>query len=336
MNKKIALILILVFSLLLSGCSLFGGDEETIDTSSVLLSIGDEKITVNQAIIFLEGQKSLIDDNYGSDIWDVELAGASFGNYLQGKLKSRIALVFAGALLAKSKGYELSSNDMQLVSSASDYYFNKLSSQAKSSLKISQSDIYNLFYSYRLSYIGYENLLESEELEVSEDEARVARFYRIALTISGLDASAIVDKKATLNEALEKAQAGEDFYTLASSYSEITPIEYVVSRDDVDGREEELLFNMVTDEISSVFENEEQIAIFKCVNSYDESLSAVRREELISEKKSGFYTGLLSDYIEQNPLYWNDDLWESLDINNISYNLGIGFYDVYDMFFPGE
>ena len=109
MIKKIIPIFIIIVLLFSSACG--GSDEKFIDadTDEIILTIGDEKVSLGKALVFIVGEKNLLEDSFeDSGLWSINAFDKTVGQHLIDKMKSRIALVFTGALLADKKGSSLS------------------------------------------------------------------------------------------------------------------------------------------------------------------------------------------------------------------------------------
>lgn len=336
MNKRILLIsLILIFVVTFSAC---GNAEKVIDadTNTTVLTIGNKDISLGKALVFVLGQKNYIDNQYEPGIWNVKVGDNTFGEHLQHKIKSRIALAFAGAEMSKKNGIELNSDEQTLVQSASNYFSSNLTSSEKSMLNLSDEDIQDIFSSYRLAIKGYNDIINSVNIEVSQDEARVIKLLQIKISKADLDETAISEKQSKAREAYNKLLEGTDFYTVALTYNEADDIDLTVCRTDLSDDEEKVAFGLNSDEYSDIFETEDSIIIYKCVNSFDETLSDSKREELLRLKKSDKYLESLNAYLNDHPVVWNEEAWNLIDISSISYETKVGFYDVYEMFFPNN
>lgn len=326
---------LILLLLTLTSCS--ADDEQPAieaEVGSIVLRVGDKKISLGKTLVILLGQKDVIEESYSSKLWNVSYEGAQLGEHLKSRLKTNVALIFVGAGLAESEKISLSSDEKTLVSSATDYFYSKLSDSDKKELNVSRADIYDIISSYRLSVTGYDRLTNEAETEISKDDARVIKLNRISVYKSGMSGADLSLKKAAINEAYKALLSGADFNETASKYDEGGSTEFYSSRGQLSETEEKIAFSLSQGQISEPFETEDSFVIFRCVDSYDEAKSEAARRELLLRRKNDYYIESVKKYLEENPLIWNEDLWNGIDITSISYKTDISFFKVYDMFFP--
>lgn len=330
LKKTISLILAIILSLSLCSCS----SGSITDSKETILSIGNKDISLGTALVLILGYRDNINNTLDSSVWDAPMGDSSFGSFYQDEVKCQIALVFAGCGLAEKKGTKLSSDDEKLVQSAANYYSTNLSSEDKSLLNIDDEIIYNIFYSYRMAIKCYKDIVSNVNSEVSKDESRVINLMQIIISKVDLSEAEVSAKKSKIDEAYTKAAAGEDFSSLVSKYNEASESNLVVTRSDLSELEEKAAFDLNEGEISNVIETDDAFVIYKCTNPYNESLSISNRQSMIKDKKDKEYLISLNDYLSSNPLDWNDELWDKININELNYKISLSFFDVYKMFFP--
>ena len=299
MIKRCFLSFILILALALSGCGLSG---ETADTGAALLKVDTYSVSYTKALLLIIGQRNLVESTYGVSIWDAQIDDGDMSEYLLDTMKGRIGLCFAGACLARESGVSLTDDEQALVDSAAEYLYAKMSAALRSSLSVDVKMLTELYTDYRLACRGYEEILSGTDIEISRDEARVI--------------------------VLGKALVLED-----GTYDEAGQFVSNVKRGELDASQEEIAFALHTGQISEPFTEGGISYAFKCINSYEETLSAANREELTREAMQDCYVQALKSFVETHPVVWNDKLWESIDMNSLNYSESTDFYDVYEMFF---
>lgn len=330
MIKRILAAVLCVAALAVCAC----GESRDESAGLVLYSVGKKKVQLGEAMLFVSGQRDMLEGTYGSSIWSVDIGDGAFGDYLGDRVRTSIALTYAGEGLAVSRGITLSNDDKTLVSSAADYYYSGLSSSFKSDFDVDRNDVVSAFTAYRLAKIGYNELIDTADIEISRDESRVMTLAQIKVGIKGLEGDALQEKKKRIEAAAALIEAGTDFMTVAADYNEADRIQMTVSRDDLPSSEERVAFSLGFNEVSPVSENSEWLFIFKCLSISDDTLSEARRQQLLSERKEEYYISNLKSYLETNPPVWHDSVWEQVDISSPEPEAKYSFYSVYDMFFP--
>lgn len=327
---KLSAVILLICLLAATAC----GGQEAGDGGAVVYTVGRTKVTYGEAMFYVLGQRDILADTYGERIWDVEFDGEDFGDFLKDKIKSSIALTYAGAGLAASRGIALTQDEKTLAASAASYYYTGLPSAMTAGLKVTPETAENAFGAFRLAKKGREQILADAGIEVSRDEARVMVLAQIKIRIKDLEGDALAEKRAKMEEAEALLEAGKDFMTVASTYNEAGAVQLTAARPDLAPSEERVAFALSDGEVSPVSENAEWLFIYKCLSISDETLSAARRSQLLAEKQESYYTAALRAYLEESRASWNDAAWGQADVSSQDIRTKYNFYSVYDMFFP--
>ena len=327
MHKRI-LIASLVLCMLLCGCGrLFpdrdnGGDPAASD---VLIRIGSDTCSVYEAMIFISSQREFYEGGYGPDIWSVRLDPSGFDTYLMDGIKTHIGLYFAGSELAESRGVSLTPEEDDAAAEAAARYL-----KASGSTDLTAKEVEEVFKRYHLAIKGYEYIVGQDDIEISEDEARVIRLQQIRMLTGGLTDQQAGEKLDKLNEIYDLAAVqGSDFASLAAQYNEASATELRVSRDDLPAGEEKAAFELGTGEISPVTQTSDGYVIFKCLSSNEKDASAARRSQMIEDIREETYRSDLIAFLGNNPMSWNEAIWDSLKITEVDYTDGVSFYDIY-------
>ena len=330
--RKRFLVISMILCMLLCGCGrLFPGraDGGAPISSDTLIRIGNDTCRVYEAMIFISSQREFYEGGYGPDIWNVRLDSSDFDTYLMDSIKTHIGLYFAGSLLAGSRGIALTPEEDDLAAEAAAKYISVTGSSW-----LTEKEVSEVFKRYHLAIKGYEYIVGQDDIEISEDEARVIRLLQIRLLTKGLSDSQAGEKLDKLNEIYDLAAVqGNDFASLAAQYNEASVTELRVSRDDLPAGEEKTAFELGTGEISPVTQTSDGYVIFKCLSSNEKDASAARRSKMIEDIKEETYRSDLIAFLDSNPMFWNEEIWDSLDITDTGYTDGVNFYDIYKEYF---
>ena len=109
-RKKIALICLLCFSFLLTGCKI--GNKEVIVSNTLnnrqVFRIGNVSCGLKEAKVYLVNYQNIYGTAYGLDLWQHDFGDSSLENYVKNITMQELAQVVCLDQLAKEKEMELS------------------------------------------------------------------------------------------------------------------------------------------------------------------------------------------------------------------------------------
>ena len=119
-RKKIALICLLCFSFLLTGCKI--GNKEVIVSNTLnnrqVFRIGNVSCGLKEAKVYLVNYQNIYGTAYGLDLWQHDFGDSSLENYVKNITMQELAQVVCLDQLAKEKEMELSEEEKVLVARA--------------------------------------------------------------------------------------------------------------------------------------------------------------------------------------------------------------------------
>ena len=267
-RKKIALICLLCFSFLLTGCKI--GNKEVIVSNTLnnrqVFRIGNVSCGLKEAKVYLVNYQNIYGTAYGLDLWQHDFGDSSLENYVKNITMQELTQVVCLDQLAKEKEMELSEEENGKTAQAAEEYFASLTEDEIAYMGVSESDIKEYYEHYALAQKVYHSLTKAVNEEVSDDEARVMEIMQIYVT----------DRKKA-EEVTARLTQGEDFATVANNYNELDSIQVNVSRDDLPKEVSDTVFEMENEQVSGRIEVDENqkktISMFLLntffVNPYD-------------------------------------------------------------------
>lgn len=291
--KNYILAIILISCFLLSGC----GTKVVLTTGFAkdeVFIIGDTKCTLPEMMVYLTDIQNQYENVYGSGIWDAELDGVTLEDNVKDTVLARMAQVKTMYLLAKSKGVTLSEEDMEKVERAADNYYNSLSEAQIEYMGITRELLVNMYTEYAIADRGYDAVIKEINPEISDDEARTVVVQHIFLSTGVVDGAGNFvmysqEKKADVyNVAMnikERAEAGEDFESLAAECSDEDSFVLSFGRGVMDQAIEQEAFMLATGQISSIVETEKGLHIFKCISTLDREQTEANKAVLVEERR---------------------------------------------------
>ena len=243
-RKKIALICLLCFSFLLTGCKI--GNKEVIVSNTLnnrqVFRIGNVSCGLKEAKVYLVNYQNIYGTAYGLDLWQHDFGDSSLENYVKNITMRELAQVVCLDQLAKEKEMELSEEENGKIAQAAEEYFASLTEDEIAYMSVSESDIKEYYEHYALAQKVYHSLTKAVNEEVSDDEARVMEIMQI-----------FVSDESRANEIASRLAQGEDFATLANNYNqELTEAN---KANIVDKREKEAFDDEYNEFVSSLNSN---------------------------------------------------------------------------------
>lgn len=345
--EKIAWALLLACVLLVSGCGNPFSELKKIEVvndlgKDELFRINSESCSITEAKLFLVSQKNIYEGSYGSEIWYSKLGGNIFSNYVKSDLKTFLTRFKVLKLMAQEYGIELSTEDVKYARMAAQELYSGMTDDEKNYTGCTEEDVIELFKEFRLIDVYLKEFTDNINLEISEDDARVITIQNILIKTSKSDDGGntvemdAAEKEACYEKAMqvyELSVNGSDFGTLAGQYSDAEQIEINLERGMVGGAFDEEAFSLEEGQVGEVVETEYGYHIIKCIDSYNEELTAIHKEEMKFQYKSEYYEEAYNEFTGNVSALFNDQLWSGISLNSNLELSGLDFFTVYYEYF---
>ncbi|MDY3795726.1 MAG: peptidylprolyl isomerase [Agathobacter sp.] len=325
MKKRVFnLCTILLATTLLAGCKI-GGKEIVFELGSdndYVFSVGESKCSQKQARLFLCNYQNLYGNAYGVNLWDYDFEGDSLEEYVKGITLDELTKIVCMDIVSQEQEIALTEKEHKLVKKAAEEYYKSLSDDELSFMKVSQSDVVEIYENYALAEKLYKNLTEGVNTEVSDDDARVIRIQQICVS----------DKK-NADAVSEKLAAGEAFETVAGEYSTCTTSQLTVSRGELPKELEEVAFELANDEISQAVKTTGGYYFIKCINKFEEDLTEANKVNILNQREKEQFNDVYEDFVGNAVFYLNEDVWNEIKIDKSLDIKTDSFFEIYDKYF---
>ena len=325
MKKRVFnLCTILLATTLLAGCKI-GGKEIVFELGSdndYVFSVGESKCSQKQARLFLCNYQNLYGNAYGVNLWDYDFEGDSLEEYVKGITLDELTKIVCMDIVSQEQEIALTEKEHKLVKKAAEEYYKSLSDDELSFMKVSQSDVVEIYENYALAEKLYKNLTEGVNTEVSDDDARVIRIQQICVS----------DKK-NADAVSEKLAAGEAFETVAGEYSTCTTSQLTVSRGERPKELEEVAFELANDEISQAVKTTGGYYFIKCINKFEEDLTEANKVNILNQREKEQFNDVYEDFVGNAVFYLNEDVWNEIKIDKSLDIKTDSFFEIYDKYF---
>lgn len=325
MKKRVFnLCTILLATTLLAGCKI-GGKEIVFELGSdndYVFSVGESKCSQKQARLFLCNYQNLYGNAYGVNLWDYDFEGDSLEEYVKNITLDELTKIVCMDIVSQEQEIALTEKEHKLVKKAAEEYYKSLSDDELSFMKVSQSDVVEIYENYALAEKLYKNLTEGVNTEVSDDDARVIRIQQICVS----------DKK-NADAVSEKLAAGEAFETVAGEYSTCTTSQLTVSRGELPKELEEVAFELANDEISQAVKTTGGYYFIKCINKFEEDLTEANKVNILNQREKEQFNDVYEDFVGNAVFYLNEDVWNEIKIDKSLDIKTDSFFEIYDKYF---
>ena len=315
---------ILLATTLLAGCKI-GGKEIVFELGSdndYVFSVGESKCSQKQARLFLCNYQNLYGNAYGVNLWDYDFEGDSLEEYVKSITLDELTKIVCMDIVSQEQEIALTEKEHKQVKKAAEEYYKSLSDDELSFMKVSQSDVVEIYENYALAEKLYKNLTEGVNTEVSDDDARVIRIQQICVS----------DKK-NADAVSEKLAAGEEFETVAGEYSTCTTSQLTVSRGELPEELEEVAFELANDEISQAVKTTGGYYFIKCINKFEEDLTEANKVNILNQREKEQFNDVYEDFVGNAVFYLNEDVWNEIKIDKSLDIKTDSFFEIYDKYF---
>jgi len=312
----------------------FGSDE--------LFRIGTVSCTVPEYMVFLANTQNQYEQVYGRQIWDVALGDVTLEENVKDTVLARIAQIKTMSLLAAEKGLILSEEQAANVQAAAGEYFNSLSEKEREILVITQDTIAGLYEEYALANMVYQQIIDSVNPEISDDEARTITVDQIHMKTYTIDSQGTrMEFSETMKAEVEEdmynilefaTEDGRDFTELAAKYNEADTVRWSFRKGEVHAAIETAGFALATDQISNVIETQDGFYLLKCISTYDKEQTNANKERIAQERKNEAFGKEYDAFVETLSKKLNEKLWEGIGLlqdGNVNTDT---FFEIYEKY----
>ena len=308
-----------------------------------LFRVGDVSCSVPEYMVYLTNTQNQYEKVYGSEIWDVALGDVTLEENVKDTVLAKIAQIKTMCLMAEEKGIVLSEKEEGKAEAAASEYFDSLSEQEIAALAISRETIAKLYKEYALANMIYQQIVDSVDPEISDEEARTITVDQIHMKTYTIDSqgtrmefsSAIrAEVEEDMYDIHEFATVdGRDFTELAGKYNEAETVRWSFRKGEVDIAVEEAAFALATDQISDVIQTEDGYYLLKCISTYDKEQTDANKVLIIQQRKNEAFGQEYDAFVETLSKKINENLWQSIALvqdENVDTD---DFFEVYEKYF---
>ena len=312
-----------------------------IDPEAVALSIDGVEVKAPELFYYYYGMKSQVEAMYQAYGIDVDYSlfveeGLTLGDYL--KLQVEVQVLNMVFLNAKSSEYpmEFTEDELETIENGLTSFFANVDEDAIELYGFTEENVRTTLENSVMSSKILDAMVTEETGRLTDEEQEDCKYRTVQHILFLYEAPAETDEngatvettaeeaesyrasqKAMAEEILARAQAGEDFETLAAEYNEDSGIEYSFNKNGqtIDGTQFVEQFVVVGNSLKegemAIAETEYGYHVMKCITENDEELynSAIRSAALAKLDE------IYYDWVEtKNPTFF--DFWGNYVVIN--------------------
>ncbi|MBP7319894.1 MAG: peptidyl-prolyl cis-trans isomerase [Lachnospiraceae bacterium] len=320
-------LILLCISIIISLCGCSFGKTKVVWTgafaSNQVFKMDDEVCTIGEINIIMANYRNLYLNSYGKELWSRSASTSEYSleAYIKDTALNQLSKMTCMNLLAKERKVQLSSAEDKQVEEASTQYYDSLSKEEISELKINKDDIRKLYGKYALSTKLYSELTVGVNEEVSDDDARIMHVMQI-----------VVSSSTKASKISEKLEQGTDFTSLANLYNEQQQIETFVSRTEVPSNVERTIFTMDNDQISPCIEAEKKFYFYKVLDKFDKEKTDANKIVIVQNRARTAFDNVYEDFSQKVKANLNDALWDDYKLHYSEAIKTEQFFQIFDKY----
>ncbi len=331
------LLMLLMVSGSLTGC----GNTKVVFTTGLsgnqLFKIGSTVCTVPEAMIYLSTFYNQYTEIYGNELWTYDFGGVTLESYVKDVVLSKMAQIKVICLMAEERDITLSDEEKELAKKAAKAYYELIPEEFRKEYGITEKVAGQVFEEYRLVNKVYNEIIDSVELEISDDEARSVTVQYIFLKTWEMENGKKVyyddEKRSQVLKQAEdlyaQLQDGAVFEILAQTYSDEDTTSISFGRGEMDEALEEAAFSLNQDELSRVIAAKDGFYILKCVRTFDAEATEKNKEVLGKKKQKEAFSSAYEEIVTDTPSQFRDRVWESITMEEKDFFEG-SFFEIYE------
>jgi foldase protein PrsA len=278
----------------------------------------DTKTEKMQADILLSDAKKQYESIFGSDVWNQEIDGVKFDDYVKNQIKTKLIRVRCMNLMAQEKGVVLSRTQKEQVQEATERFMSSLSQSEKDNLSITAEKVSKMFTEFAIASVLYDDITSTYNIEISADDARV-------ITVQYITA----DTASAIEAAKQRLAGGESFYTVVKDYNAEDGYETQLKRGEMSTAFENTAYDLKTGETSDILQCDDKYYIIRCTSDNEKSKTESNKVAMIEQKKLDQFNSSFESYEASKYIEFNNKMWKKVKAGD-SVTLSVSFEDIFN------
>lgn len=338
------LVMLLCCMFFVSGCSKVTQADIQFTTGlgeDELFKIGQEVCTSQQAAVLLASQRNSYEAVYGDGIWKVPVGGSDFEGVVLDSMKALLAQMKCMVLMAREYEVTLPEAEKRRIREAAAEFCQSVDTGELAAARVTEDDVYQVFYEYRLSNQLIDELTRNVDVEISDNDARIVQVQQIFFSTVSTEGNPLPpEEKESRYERLtairQRIDGGEDFGKLAEIYDVSQQTHFSIGRGEMPQVYEDAVFALEDGEVSDIIETETGFYLVKCLEDYDIDATQIHKEQMGAVKKKDAFSQLYDTFTAGLTSEFNQSAWEQLSMSGEGNITGADFFGIYRNYFEEQ
>lgn len=347
-NKSFFLIVMMVVSMLFSGCASQQGSTKVVLMTGFhkdeVFRIEEISCTLPEMMVYLTNTQNQYESVFGTEIWERDLEGITLEESVKEIVLAKVAQIKTMNLLAEDYQVYLDESELEKVAQAAETYEQLLTDYEKEILDVDKETIQIMYEEYARADKVYDYLIKDINPEISDDEARTITVQHILIKTYAKDGTGTKieyseeEKQKAYQRAVTVLQKVKDtenysFEELVREYNEDSVSTYSFRKGEMDPVFEETAFCLEKGECSDIIETEYGYHIIKCLNTFDRDETEKNKMEIVETRKKEVFGEKYDIFVEKLARKLNEKLWKEIYFIHDENVTTADFYKVYNQYF---
>ena len=326
-KKAVGLLCLCLTGALLGGCAA----TEKSNSETVLFEYDGQKVYLDEAWVYAKTIQSQYESWYGSSIWDYEVNDedgnpTTMEELTKKDMITQIKMVKFLSTEAEKQGLSLTDEEKETAKTNAESFMSSVGEDDLEQTGITEDTMIKVYEENTLASKYHDQIVEEGNITVSDEEARQYKTYNLLFETFDYDddgnkveysAKKKAAQKKKAEEALARIRAGEDdLEALAEEYGADKSSEYTFGDDETTVAEyREAAMKLKDNEVSDIVESEFGYHIIKMLDSNDKEATEEKKEELLDEKETEYFTEKYGELTKDLEAKWDFDK----DVNQKAY-----------------
>ena len=303
---------------------LYEGEHEALHDVSVSIKRGEQIAVIGSngagKSTFFLNLNGVLTPREGAVIYEGQAVGRSRKEL--NRLREHVGIVFQDAdsqIIASTVYQEAAFGPMNLGLSREEV--KERTDRALRYMDLELEDVEALYRDHALSGKVYEEITKDVNTEVSDDEARIITVQQIYL-----------DSPETAQSVKEQLDAGRDFASVASAYSQNSQITWTFGRGEHDEAYDEAAFALENDQVSGIVETADGYYILKCMDNFDQEATEANKVTMVEKRRDELFESVYEQLVAETPSQFSRKLWEKVHFADWTGELPPDFLAIYEQY----
>ena len=327
-NRKLTSVLagVMLAAVLMTGCSGKG-----LDGSQVAATVGGEEISLGLANFTARIQQAQAETYYkayfGDSMWSQDIGGMTYEESVKDSIMDMLKEYYIVRAHASEYGVALSEEEEQKIADAAAKFMSDNPEKTITQMTASEEVVRELLELITIRSHVYNEVIKGADTEVSDEEAAQKKAEYVYVSTSSYLNEDGESTEYTEEEKEERVALAEDILAKAKETGDLTAAteeqELSVSSATFGGDASTSLPEDVASaadalkegEFADVIETDAGCYVVRLISEFDEEATASRKEEIISQRQSDFYTQTYEAWESETEFVLNEKVWDKVNFD---------------------